>query len=220
MIPRRRILEHLAALAKALGHPYRLELLEVVAQGERSVEALSRLTELPMATVSQHLQQLRRNRLVDTRKEGTYVYYSLADEAVLELLSSLGRVAERNLAEVQQLVRSYYHDPETLERVPATELVQRMHEGRVTLLDVRPPEEYEAGHLPGAINIPLEELARRLGELPADTEVVAYCRGAYCALSVEAVRLLRKRGLAARRLETSYPEWKAETDAAERRETR
>lgn len=206
---KRQLLGQFAAVAKALGHEYRLELLEFVAQGERSVEALTRLTELPVATVSQHLQQLRRAGLVQARKEGKYVYYRLAGDEVVTLLDDLRTVAERNVAEVRLLVEQYFRCSDELEAIPAAELLERLRSGTVTLLDVRPSEEFAAGHLPGAINIPLDELERRLRELPAGREVVAYCRGPYCALSHEAVQLLRREGLKALRFEQGYPEWKA-----------
>ncbi len=206
----RKLFEQFASVAKALGHEYRLELLELVAQGERSVEALTQLTGLPVGTVSQHLQQLRRTGLVAARKEGKYVYYSLADDEVLELMASLRRVAQRNVAEVQRLVEQYFHDQTALDALSPSDLLERLRAGMVTLLDVRPREEYAAGHLPGAVNIPLDELEQRLQELPADQEVVAYCRGPYCALSIEAVQRLRDRGVKALRLEEGYPEWRAD----------
>ncbi len=206
---KRELFAQFASVAKALGHEYRLELLEFIAQGERSVEALTRLTALPVGTVSQHLQQLRRAGLVTARKDGKYVYYALAGDEVSKLLAALRHVAEHNLAEVQQLVDRYFHRQSDLEAVTTEELMERLRTGMVTLLDVRPPEEYAAGHLPGAVNIPLGELEARLGELPPGREVVAYCRGPYCALSLDAVEKLRGRGIQAIRLEDGYPEWKA-----------
>lgn len=205
---KRQLLQHLATAAKGLGHEYRLELLELVAQGERSVEALTHLTGLPLGTVSQHLQQLRRAGLVTTRKEGKYVYYSLSDDRVLALLNALREVAEANIAEMKHLLSAYYRDEPALEPVHADNLLARLRDDSVTLLDVRPPEEFEAGHIPGALNIPIEELEQRLGELDQGREVVAYCRGPYCALSVEAVRLLQSHGVRAVRLQEGYPEWK------------
>ena len=205
----RRLFEQFASVAKALGHEYRLELLELVAQGERSVESLAQLTGLPVGTVSQHLQQLRRTGLVAARKGGKYVYYCLADDEVLELMGSLQRVAQRNVAEVHRLVEQYFHDQTALDALSPADLLERLRTGMVTLLDVRPREEYAAGHLPDAINIPLDELEQRLQELPAKQEVVAYCRGPYCALSIEAVQRLRRQGVKASRLEEGYPEWRA-----------
>ena len=206
----RRLFGQFASVAKALGHEYRLELLELVAQGERSVEALTRLTGLPVGTISQHLQLLRRAGLVAARKDGKYVYYSLADDEVLELMGSLQRVARRNVAEVHQLVEQYFHDQTALDALSPADLLERLRTGMVTLLDVRPREEYAAGHLPDAINIPLDELEERFRELPAGQEVVAYCRGPYCALSIEAVQRLRDEGVKALRLERGYPAWRAE----------
>jgi rhodanese-related sulfurtransferase/DNA-binding transcriptional ArsR family regulator len=207
---KRLLLEQLATLAKALGHEYRLELLELIAQGDRSVEALTQLMDLPIATVSQHLQHLRRSGLVISRKEGRYVYYSLADDAVVKLTGALRSVAERNITEVQHLVAQYFQGGDALESISIQELLSRLQAGSITLLDVRPPEEYAAGHLPGAVNIPLAELAQRLSELPIAQAVVAYCRGPYCALSHEAAMLLQTQGISALRLAEGYPEWKAE----------
>ena len=209
-VNQRKLLEQLAGVAKALGHEYRLELLELLGQRERNVDELTRLTGIRLASVSQHLQQLRRMGLISARKEGTRVYYTLADEQVTALLGMLREVAERNIAELQRMTEQYFHDSNALDAIDSTELLERLRAGMVTLIDVRPPEEFSAGHLPGAINIPAEELEARLGELPRDQEIVAYCRGPYCALSVEAVRLLRKRGRRAYRFEYGFPEWKAE----------
>lgn len=207
---KRQLLAQLATLAKALGHGYRLELLELIAQGDRTVESLTQLMNLPIATVSQHLQHLRRSGLVTTRREGRHVYYHLADDEVVQLTRSLRRVAERNLAELQQLMTQYFQGGDGLEAISIADLVDRLQTGSVTLLDVRPAEEYAAGHLPGAINIPLPELTQRLQELPADCAVVAYCRGPYCALSHDAAMLLQQQGFTALRLQEGYPEWKAE----------
>lgn len=164
---------------------------------------------LPVANMSQHLQHLRRAGLVTTRREGKYVLYQLADDEVITLLRSLQRVAERNLADVRQIVDQYLHRRDHLEPILADELMQRLREDSVTLLDVRPADEYVHGHLPGAINIPLNELEARLKDLPVGQEIVAYCRGAYCVLAFEAVAMMRKKGLHARRLEAGFPEWKA-----------
>ncbi|MFP4147554.1 MAG: ArsR/SmtB family transcription factor [Halorhodospira sp.] len=208
---RRKLFEQFASVAKALGHEYRLELLELVAQGERSVEALTRLTGLPVGSVSQHLQQLRRAGLVTARKEGKYVYYTLADDQVLTLIAALRSVAERNVAEVRRLTEQYFEgDGNNLKTLSSQELLEQLRAGTVTLLDVRPQEEYEHGHLPGAINIPVEELEARLQELPEGQQVVAYCRGPYCALALDAVQRLRQHGVKIARLDEGYPEWKAE----------
>ena len=197
-----------AVVAKAMSHGHRLELLEFVAQGERSVDALARLAGLSVANASQHLQNLRRAGLVTSRKVGQRVLYGLADESVVTLLAALRQTAERQIAEVERLTNSYFRARDSLEAVSREDLLDRMREGLVTVLDVRPPEEFAAGHLPGAVNVPLKELKRRLGELPKDQEVVAYCRGPYCVLAYEAVSELRRHGFAARRLEDGLPEWR------------
>lgn len=197
-----------AVVGKALSHGHRLELLEFLAQGERGVERLAALTGLSVANTSQHLQHLRRAGLVAARKSGHYVLYRLADESVVALLASLRGVAEANLAEVEKLVTRYLRSKDSFEPVSTKELLQRAGEGLVTVLDVRPPEEFAAGHVPNAVNIPLKELKRRLGELPRDQQVVAYCRGPYCVLAYEAVAELRRQGFDARRMEDGMPEWK------------
>ena len=197
-----------AVLAKALAHGNRLELLELVAQGERSVEALAKVAGLSIANASQHLLKLRRAGLVLAQKRGPYVYYRLRDEAVISLLGNLRALAEDNLAEVDRLVEHFLHDKDELEPVSSQELLARSRQGQVTVLDVRPPEEFAAGHLPGAVNIPLHELESRLAELPRRRQVVAYCRGPYCVLAFEAVATLRRQGFEARRLEQGLPEWR------------
>ncbi|MEA3274102.1 MAG: metalloregulator ArsR/SmtB family transcription factor [Pseudomonadota bacterium] len=197
-----------ARVAKALANGYRLELLEYLAQGERSVDALARASGLTVANTSQHLQQLRQSGLVATRKEGVSVYYRLSGDDVVELYNMLRRVAERHVAEVDRLVDTYLSVKDSLEPVPAQVLLQRVRDGLVTVLDVRPPEEYAAGHIPGAVNVPLMQLEQNLGALPQGREVVAYCRGAYCVLAFDAVARLRRRGLEAHRLENGFPEWK------------
>jgi rhodanese-related sulfurtransferase/DNA-binding transcriptional ArsR family regulator len=208
--PKQAIYESLAGVAQALGHPHRLELLEHLAQGARSVEELSARAHLSFANTSRHLQILRRARLVETERRGKHVRYSLAGDAeVVALIKALGRVGERNVAEVGRIMADYFRARDALEPVSREDLVSRLHDGVVTVLDVRPEDEFAAGHLPGALNIPLAELERRLGELPADREVIAYCRGPYCVLSFEAVAALRERGYPVRRLEDGYPEWKA-----------
>ncbi len=198
-----------AEIARVVGHVHRLELLELVAQGERSVERLAQLTNLSAANASQHLQQLRRVGLVRSRRDGKRILYRLGDGPILELLSSIYGVAERNSAELQVLISDYFGKRDDLEAVSRTELVDRMRRGEVMLLDVRPQDEFQLGHIPGARNIPLVELEERLAELPKDKEIVAYCRGAYCVLSFEAVAALRAKGYNIRRLEDGLPEWKA-----------
>jgi len=197
-----------ARVGKALSNSNRLELLEYIAQGERSVEALSKVSGLTVANTSQHLQQLRQAGLVSTRKKGLKVYYRLSGNDVIELLDAVRNVAERHVADVERLVNSFLTIKDSLEPIPREELLSRVHDGLVTVLDVRPPEEFAAGHVPGAINIPLDELEQRLEELGKDQEIVAYCRGPHCVLAFDAVARLRKKGMKARRLEDGYPEWK------------
>lgn len=210
MGPKQTIYGHLADVAQALGHAHRLELLEHLAQGERSVEDLSARSGLTFANTSRHLQILRRARLVNADRRGKRIIYSLAGESeVTGLIHALGRVGERNVAEIDRVMTDYFRARDALEAVSREDLIARMQDGLVTILDVRPRDEFEAGHLPGALNIPLSELADRLAELPDAREVVAYCRGPWCVLSFEAVAALRERGLQSRRLEDGFPEWKA-----------
>ncbi|MBT3038707.1 MAG: metalloregulator ArsR/SmtB family transcription factor [Candidatus Thiodiazotropha endolucinida] len=197
-------------VAKAMSNGYRLELLEFLAQGERSVDALAQVSGLTVANTSQHLQQLRQAGLVTNRKEGHKVFYQLSGMDVSSLLASLREVAERRLAEVDRLVDDYLKVKDSLEPIPASELLERAKQGLVTVLDVRPSEEYESGHLPGAINIPLHELETHLDKLDPEREVVAYCRGPHCVLAFDAVAKLRQKGLTARRLEGGLPEWMLE----------
>ena len=198
-----------AAVAKAAAHPHRLELLEQLAQGERSVEVLADRIRLSVANASQHLQHMRRGGLVDARRDGKFVFYRLADDAVLTLVASLRRVAEVRSAEVERVVRSYFNNRDALEPVTRAELMERLKADVVTVLDVRPEDEFALGHLPGAVNVPLAELERRLSVLDPAHEIIAYCRGPYCVLSYEAVAQLRARGFKIRRLEDGYPEWRA-----------
>jgi rhodanese-related sulfurtransferase/biotin operon repressor len=207
--PKLALFAQFAAVAKSLAHAHRLELLEQLAQGERSVEVLADRTGLSIANASQHLQQMRRVGLVATRRQGKFVYYALADDGILDVLTALRRIAERNVAEVQRVVRSYFNKRDDLEPVSRKELLKRLRAGAVTVLDVRPPDEFALGHLPGAVNIPLGALKARLAELDTAQEIVAYCRGEYCVLSFEAVALLRTRGFKVRRLEDGLPEWRA-----------
>ncbi|MBA3053467.1 MAG: metalloregulator ArsR/SmtB family transcription factor [Sphingomonadales bacterium] len=210
MGPKQTIYGHLADVAQALGHAHRLELLEHLAQGERSVEELSARADLTFANTSRHLQILRRARLVNADRRGKRIIYSLAGESeVTGLIHALGRVGERNVAEIDRVMADYFRARDALEAVSREDLIARMQDGLVTILDVRPRDEFEAGHLPGALNIPLSELADRLAELPDAREVVAYCRGPWCVLSFEAVAALRERGMQSRRLEDGFPEWKA-----------
>jgi rhodanese-related sulfurtransferase len=196
-------------VAKALGHPQRLELIEQLAQGARSVDALAVKLRLPIANVSQHLQTLRRAGLVSTERDGKFVIYRLADETVLSLFASIRTVAERHLAEVERIVRGYFADRDSMEPVTREQLVESLRDGSVTVIDVRPADEFALGHVLGAINLPPGDLDKRLCELDADRVVVAYCRGSWCVLSFEAVAALRKHGFNARRLVDGLPEWRA-----------
>ncbi|MCP4318146.1 MAG: metalloregulator ArsR/SmtB family transcription factor [Hyphomicrobiales bacterium] len=207
--PKGLLFEQFANVARALGNGHRLDIVEHLAQGERGVEALSERVGLSIANTSQHLQQLRRAGLVTSRREGKFVLYRLSDDSVLDLLSALRLVAERNLAEVDQILRGYFANRDNMEPVAREELLERSRGGLVTVLDVRPADEFTQGHVPGAINIQLSELEQRLDELDPQQEVVAYCRGTYCVLSFEAVAALRGYGFTIRRLEDGYPEWKA-----------
>lgn len=206
--PKRDLFQQLARIGTALASGTRLEFLELLAQGERSVDSLATLTGASVANTSQHLQKLRQAGLVVGRKEGQFVRYRLAGDEVVRLFAALGQVGEAYVAEVERIVRLYLTSKDELEPVPAKELLDRARKGLVTVLDVRPPEEFAVGHVPGAVNIPIQELEKRLGELPKRKEVVAYCRGPYCLMSYDAVALLRKRGLKARRLEDGLPEWR------------
>jgi rhodanese-related sulfurtransferase/DNA-binding transcriptional ArsR family regulator len=201
--------QQIARVAAALGSEARLQILEYVAQGERSVDTLARMTGLSIANCSKHLQALRAAGLVQARKEGLYVFYSLAGDDVVELYSVLHRVSEARVAEVEKIVRTWLKRKDDLEPVPAAELMDRAAKGLVVVIDVRPPEEYAAGHVPGAINVPIEQLESRMSKFPKRKEVVAYCRGPYCLMSFDAVRTLRDHGLKARRLEAGLPEWRA-----------
>lgn len=205
---KRDLFSQFARVGKALSNGNRLELLEFLAQGERSVDELSKLSHLSVANTSQHLQQLRQAGLVVSRKQGLKVYYALSGDDVIGLLDATRQVAERHLAEVDRLVESYLTVKDNLEPLPREELLARARDGLVTVLDVRPAEEYAAGHVPGAINVPLSELEDRLGDFDPDQEFVAYCRGPHCVLAFDAVARLRQKGFKARRLQDGYPEWK------------
>jgi rhodanese-related sulfurtransferase len=207
--PKQQVFAALAQIARALGHAHRLELLEHLGQGERSVEDLAARGNLTLANASRHLQLLRRAALVAGRRDGKRVYYRLAgDELVVGLLSALSQVGERNSAEIARVMASYFRARDELESVSRDELLDRLRSGTAAVLDVRPEDEFSNGHLPNALNIPLAQLERRLAELPTSQEIVAYCRGPWCVLSFEAVALLRERGYRARRLEDGFPEWK------------
>ena len=207
--PKLALFAQFADIAKTLGHAHRLDLLEHVAQGERSVETLAQRAGLSIANASQHLQQLRRAGLVTARRDGKFIYYRLTDNSVLDLLAALHQIAERNVAEVERILRSYFYNRDSLEPISRKELQHRLRRGSVTVLDVRPEDEFVLGHVPGALSIPLGVLKKRLSELDPSKEIVAYCRGPYCVLSFEAVALLRERGFNVRRLEDGLPEWRA-----------
>jgi rhodanese-related sulfurtransferase/DNA-binding MarR family transcriptional regulator len=207
--PKQHVFASLAAIAQALGHAHRLEMLEHLAQGERSVEDLAARAGITLANCSRHLQLLRRAGLVEGRRDGKRVFYRLSGEdAVVGLVNALSRVGERNSAEIARVMASYFRARDELEPVSRIELLDRLRAGTATVLDVRPEDEFRQGHLPGALNIPLAQLERRLSDLPAEREIVAYCRGPWCVLSFEAVAALRQRGYRARRLEDGFPEWK------------
>ena len=204
------LFDEFARVAKALASGRRIELVDVLANGERTVEALAGEVGLSVANTSQHLQILRQAGLVGSRRQGTSVHYRLAGPEVFELWRTLRTLAASRLAEVERLTAAYLGGRDDLEPVTREELARRLEDGDdLVVLDVRPAAEYAAGHLPGAVSIPVGELRRRLAELPADREVVAYCRGPYCAFAHEAVELLRDEGFAARRLEDGLPEWQA-----------
>lgn len=203
------VYEQLSRIGKAIGSPPRLELLDLLCQGPRTVEALAREAGLTVANCSQHLRVLHRARLVEAEKEGLYVTYRLADQAVCEFFRSLRVLGEQRLAEVELLLRQFREERELLEPVAMRALLRRIRRGEVTVLDVRPPEEYQAGHIPGAVSIPLKDLKSHLSRLPHDQEIVAYCRGPYCVLAKEAVHFLRAKGFNARRMECGIPDWRA-----------
>src|ERR1700730_13605863 len=208
--PKLALFAQFAAVAKSLAHVHRLDLLEQLAQGERSVEVLADRTRLSIANASQHLQHMRRAGLVANRRDGKFVYYRLVGYSLLDLLAAHPRNSgEKKLAAVERVIRSYFHNRDSLEPVSREELLQRSRAGQVTILDVRPEDEFALGHLPGAVNMPLRKLEMRLAEFAPAQEIVAYCRGPYCVLSYEAVAVLRARGYKARRLEDGLPERRA-----------
>jgi rhodanese-related sulfurtransferase len=199
--------EQFARIGKALANPHRLELLEVLAQCERSVEALAEETGMTIANASQHLQILRAVHLVEVRREGVFMYYRLADESVFTLWQAMRSVGEAQLAEIDRVVDTFLHDRQHLQPITAQELLSRLNDEQVIVLDVRPIEEYTVGHIPHARSMPITELEARLSEVPTDKEIVAYCRGPYCVFADEAVRLLLQHGYNASRLQEGLPDW-------------
>jgi rhodanese-related sulfurtransferase len=204
-----RLFEQFARIGKALASPKRLEILDLLAQGERAVEEIARETAMPLANASQHLQVLKGARMVESRREGLYAYYRLADEAVFRTWQAVRALGETRLAEIDRVVETFLENRDALEAVGAAALMERLSDGNVVVLDVRPEEEYRAGHIPGALSVPVDALEAALQALPKDKEIVAYCRGPYCVFSDEAVTLLRSRGYQARRLAEGLPDWRA-----------
>lgn len=201
--------QQFARMGHALASSTRLELLDLLAQGEKPVEALAQQTATPVKSTSAHLRVLRQARLVETRRAGTYVHYRLADPEVFRLLQTIQALGHLRLAEVQQVVHQYLDGQDQFEPVSLRELRRLLREGEVTVVDVRPPEEFEAGHIPGAISLPVSGIRKRLGEFSKRSEIIAYCRGRYCVYALEAVTVLRRHGYRARRAESGLPEWKA-----------
>lgn len=203
------IYEQFARIGKAIANPSRLELLDLLCQGPRTVETLAKEAGLGLTNTSQQLKTLREARLVEAEKSGLFVTYRLADEQVCEFFRTLRSLAENRLAEIGDITRRFMETRKDLEPVDREQLLAKVRDGAAMVLDVRPPEEYRAGHLPGALSVPLKDLERRLSELPHDREIVAYCRGPYCVLAIEAVEILRSRGFAAFRLEDGVSDWQA-----------
>lgn len=197
-----------ALIGQAVASPVRLELLDLLAQGEKTVESLAEQSTAGIKNVSAHLRVLRQARLVETRREGTYIYYRLADQDVSRFVRDLQQIGRRRLAEVEQVARQFIDDRDEMAAVTLSELKKLVQSGEVTVIDVRPRDEYEAGHIAGAVSVPVAELKRRLRDLPKRREVIAYCRGPYCVFSLEAVTVLRKAGFRARRAEEGLPGWR------------
>lgn len=213
------IYEQFARVGKAVASPRRLELLDLLCQGPRTVEVLASQTDQSVANVSQHLQVLRGARLVEGQKDGLFVTYRLADDEVCAFFQALRRLSESRLVEIERITRAFLHDREALEPTDREALIKKVKRGDVTVLDVRPVEEYRAGHIPGAVSVPLADLKRRLAKLPKSREIVAYCRGPYCVFAIEAVKLLRARGFNAVRLDEGIHEWRARGLRVERART-
>ncbi|MBD3610500.1 MAG: metalloregulator ArsR/SmtB family transcription factor [Gammaproteobacteria bacterium] len=202
------LFDQFARIGKAVSNGRRLELLELLAQGKHNVETLASMSDMSIANTSQHLQSLRQAGLVTASKIGQHVYYQLTSDHIIDLLSVMRTLAEEHLNEVNRLIQNYLNVKDELEPLPREDLIRRAEEGLVTVIDVRPEMEYQAGHVPGAINVPLGDLDSYLEKLPNDMEIVAYCRGPYCLLAFDAVEKLREKGFNARRLQDGYPEWK------------
>jgi rhodanese-related sulfurtransferase len=198
-----------AMIGKAVSSQKRLEILDLLSQAERSVDELAKETQASISSVSQHLQILKAAKMVESRKEGLYVFYHIADEAVGEFWRSLRSLAVSRFAELRETIRTTLDEKDELEQVGQQELIERARRDDVVVLDVRPEVEFRAGHIPEALSVPLSELKNRLSDLPKDREIVAYCRGPYCVMSLEAVELLRRHGFKARRLADGFPEWRA-----------
>lgn len=205
---KQQLFEQFARVGKAMSNANRLEILEFLAQSEYNVEELSKLAGITVANTSQHLKLMRQAGLVISRRQGLKVYYSLSGDDVIELLSIQRKVAERHLAEVDQLITRFLTVKDSLEPLPREELLARIKQGLVTIIDVRPASEYNAGHVPGAINMPLSEIEDQLSDLNSDKEIIAYCRGPHCVLAFDAVEKLREKGFKATRMEDGFPEWK------------
>ena len=203
------LFEQFARIGKAMSSPKRLEIVDLLAQGERTVEEIARETSMPVANASQHLQALKSVRMVESRREGLYAYYRLAGEGVFQTWQAVRSLGETHLAEVDRVVKTYLENRGELEAVEATELMERLSSGGVVVLDVRPEEEYRAGHIPGALSVPVDALEAALQTLPKNREIVAYCRGPYCVFSDEVVLALSARGYRASRLTDGFPEWRA-----------
>lgn len=203
------VFEQFARTAYAFASPKRLEIIDVLAQGEHDVETLARQSGMTVANTSRHLQVLKNVRLVDNRREGVKIFYRLADDKVYRCWKALQTLAENRVAEIREVVRQFYEENEALETLTTEQLWQRMQDQSVTVIDVRPREEYDQGHLPGALVVPLTDLKRRIHELPKDRQVVAYCRGPYCVLSAEAIKILKAAGIQSLRYKESVVDWKA-----------
>ncbi|MDX8403575.1 MAG: metalloregulator ArsR/SmtB family transcription factor [Mariprofundaceae bacterium] len=201
------IYEQFTRIGKAISSPKRLELLDLLCQGERTVEKLAKAASLSTANASQHLQKLQAARLVVSKKSGSFVIYRVADESVNAFFHTMRVLAENRLAEIEQITRQFMENKESMEAVDRIALMQRMNSGEAIILDVRPPEEYRAGHIEGAISVPMKALEEKISELPKDKEIVAYCRGPYCVMSIDAVQILRAKGFRAERLEDDVYEW-------------